>query len=132
MTLTSEEHALLELARNARRNAYAPYSRYAVGSAVLMADGRMFAGVNVENASYGLTVCAERVAVWKAISEGTQELKAVAVITADGAPPCGACLQVLAEFAPNPEECVVWLATPDSLVRRLTLAELLPVRFYLR
>lgn len=132
MNLTPEEHALLELSRHVRQHAYAPYSEYAVGSAVLMADGRMFGGCNVENASYGLTVCAERVALFKAVSEGARTLKAVAVVTADGAPPCGACLQVLSEFASDPEQCIVWLATPDHLVQRTTLAQLFPVRFRLR
>lgn len=85
----------------ARANAHAPYSRFLVGAALRTASGRIFTGCNVENASSGLTVCAERVALWKAVSEGERELAALAVVTEPGAVPCGACRQVLTEFADN-------------------------------
>jgi cytidine deaminase len=89
-------------ARSASERAYSPYSRFAVGAAVLTASGRIFTGCNVENASYGLTNCAERTAVFKAVSEGERVIKAVAVFTPTevATPPCGACRQVLYEFGP--------------------------------
>ncbi|HEX6037862.1 MAG TPA: cytidine deaminase [Longimicrobium sp.] len=95
---------LLDSARQARQHAYAPYSRFSVGAALLAADGRIFTGCNVENASYGLTNCAERVAIGKAVSEGAREFVAIAVTgpeDAVAAAPCGACRQVLSEFGPD-------------------------------
>jgi cytidine deaminase len=91
---------LIQAARDAMDNAYAPYSRFHVGSAVLTRGGVIFTGVNVENASYGLTVCAERVAVFKAVSEGRQDITRVAIVSSSGKHtyPCGACRQVLNEF----------------------------------
>ncbi len=131
MNLTEQDLELIALARQIRANAYAPHSNYGVGSAVRTASGRLYGGVNIENDSYGLTICAERVAVFRAVSEGEREIVAVAVVTPDGGTPCGACRQVLAQFAPNPEQCVVWVATPDYIVARYTLAELLPHNFRL-
>lgn len=104
----SRKHALtparlMAEAEIARKHAYAPYSRFRVGAALLTDDGRVIHGCNVENASFGLSICAERNAIWKAVSEGEREFVAVAV-TAEpghGASPCGACRQVLHEFAPN-------------------------------
>ena len=89
---------LIEVALQARQGAHAPYSHYAVGAALLASSGRIYQGVNVENAVYPLTICAERVAVFKAVSEGEKEFEAIAVVTRDGGAPCGACRQVLAEF----------------------------------
>ncbi len=132
MNISPEAQQLIALAREARRHAYAPYSGYAVGAAVLTDDGRVFGGCNVENASYGLSNCAERTAVFRAVAEGARAIVAVAVVTPDGGTPCGACRQVLAEFAPNPSECPVWIATPDHLVGVYTLAELLPHAFRLQ
>lgn len=120
---------LLAAARAARANAYAPYSVYRVGAAVLGADGQVYSGCNVENVSFGLTVCAERTAVVKMVSEGCQEVKGVAVVTHDGGTPCGMCLQTLAEFAPDPAAVPVLLEAEDSAQRRFTLAELLPHGF---
>jgi cytidine deaminase len=96
--LDSQWHVLIVAASEARTRAYVPYSCFPVGAAVRTASGRIFSGCNVENASYGLTVCAERVAIWKALSEGEQQLVALAVVTESGATPCGACRQVMAEF----------------------------------
>ncbi|HEX6911246.1 MAG TPA: cytidine deaminase [Longimicrobium sp.] len=96
--------ALLDRAREARANAYAPYSHFPVGAALLAADGRIFTGCNVENASYGLANCAERVAVGKAVSEGARAFAAIAVIGPEDVQPCapcGACRQVLYEFGPD-------------------------------
>jgi cytidine deaminase len=122
--------ALLAAARGARRHAYAPYSGYAVGSAVWSEDGRLFAGANVENASYGLTICAERVAIARAVSEGVRRIVAVAVVTRDGGTPCGACRQVLAEFADG--EARVWCAAEESgQVEEYPLEQLLPLAFRL-
>lgn len=122
---------LIAAARDAMSRAYAPYSRYRVGAAVLADDGRIFAGANVENASYGLTICAERAAVAAAVAAGARRLVAAAIV-ADRAPaptPCGACRQVLAEFAPP--EAPVFIVAPTGSVERRRLGELLPYGFAL-
>lgn len=108
--------------------AYSPYSNVRVGAALLGADGRVHAGCNVENASYGLTICAERSAVFKAVSEGERAFRAIAIATslADPLPPCGACRQVLAEFAPK---LPVVLVGAKGRRTRTTLAKLLPHAF---
>ncbi len=117
-------------ALKAREGAVAPYSRFKVGAALLTADGEIITGANVESASYGLTCCAERVALFKALTEGHKEFVAVAVVArAKGvAMPCGACRQLLAEYAPK---AVVWAADSASprKVREFTVAELLPAAF---
>jgi cytidine deaminase len=117
---------LVQKAIEARGRAYAPYSRYPVGAAVLTLDGRVFTGCNVENASFGLTICAERTAIVKAISEGEHAVQAVAVVAEGGAAMCGACRQVLREFGPNAE---VYLADPEGNFQPATLAKLLPGAF---
>ncbi len=119
---------LVQAAEAARANAYAPYSVYCVGAAILDENGRIHVGVNVENVSFGLTVCAERNAVASMAASGGREIKAVVVVTEDGGTPCGACRQVLSEFAPNPSE--VWVfgrSTRNSWQARLS--ELLPSGF---
>lgn len=121
-----DRQALVEQAKLARELAYAPYSRYRVGAALVTASGRIFTGCNVENAVYSETICAERTAVVKAISEGERELVAIAVVTRDGGAPCGACRQVLNEFAP---QMIVLLADEGERARETTAAELLPDRF---
>lgn len=95
--------ALLKAAHEAASLSYAPYSNFHVGAALLAEDGRVFAGCNVENASYGLSMCAERVAIGKAVSEGVLAFRAIAIVAREKAPcvPCGACRQVLNEFAPD-------------------------------
>lgn len=100
---------LIEAAKNAQKNSYSPYSRYPVGAAVLAESGRMYSGCNVENASFGLACCAERVAIYKAVSHGEKKLRAVCV-AAKSAKPCGACRQVITEFALKDTEviCVDW------------------------
>lgn len=121
--------ALIAAARDAMTHAYAPYSRYRVGAAVLAADARIFTGANVENASYGLTICAERAAVAAAVAAGARRLLAAAIVS-DHAPapmPCGACRQVLAEFAPP--EAPVFVVAPDGSVVRRRLGQLLPYGF---
>ncbi len=119
---------LIEHAVTARALAYAPYSDFAVGAALLAADGRIFTGCNIENASYGLAMCAERVAVFKAVSEGVREFLRIALVadTEVLASPCGACRQVLWEFAPD---LVVVVANLRGRVRVQPLRELLPEPF---
>ena len=121
---------LVQRALAVREYAYAPYSGYQVGAAVLTADGRVFSGCNIENSSYGLTVCAERVALLKAVSEGFRKFTTLAVVGPgdDYCLPCGACLQVMAEFAPS-----LRILTADSTgrFRSRTLPELLPEAFTL-
>lgn len=121
------EAALAELVRAAtlaQAGAYAPYSGYPVGAAVLAEDGRVFTGCNVENAAYGDTVCAERVAVWSAVAAGARRLVAIAVVTPSGGTPCGACRQVLAEF--GGPELIIGVAAPDQAPTCYALGELLP------
>lgn len=130
MKANAAEQALLAKARQAAKNSYSPYSRFPVGAAVL-AGRKVYAGSNVENASYGLTVCAERVALAAAVSAGERRPRKLAVVggTRKAARPCGACLQVLAEFC-GPDFPIL-LAPIDrpSAVERLTLADLLPRAF---
>jgi cytidine deaminase len=118
---------LVKLANLARRNAYAPYSGFPVGAALLCADGTVVTGVNVESSVNGLSLCAERVAVFKAISEGKKDFAKIAVSCAsDHCRPCGACRQVLYEHAPRLE---VLMGNPDGEFTRTTIAELLPDAF---
>lgn len=122
------EKALVDAARSARERAYAPYSRYRVGAALLAASGRVYTGCNIENAAYGATMCAERVALFKAVSEGEREFLALAVVAEgeEAASPCGACRQVLHEFAPD---LTLYLAGPGERVERLSLRSLFPRAF---
>jgi cytidine deaminase len=122
--MTPEE--LIDLAKQVRKKAYAPYSHYKVGAALLGKSGKIYTGCNVENASYGHTVCAERTAVLKAVSEGEREFEAVAVVTKNGGSPCGACRQVLSEFSP---ELIIYIANKDGEYRTTTLKKLLPDSF---
>jgi cytidine deaminase len=122
----SFEETLIAAASQARQNAYAPYSGFSVGAALRTRSGRVFGGCNVENASYGLTICAERIAVAKAISEGEREFEAIAVVSRGGITPCGACRQVLAEFNPNLRVIVGDL---EGNHREFCLSELLPEAF---
>ena len=133
MTEDSTRDTLIAAARAAARNAHAPYSRFAVGAAVLLTDGRIVTGANFENASYGLTICAERNAVFQAVTaEGPDmRLRRVAVVClGQQFPPCGACRQVIAEFSlPGGRTEVTFLQAGAPVTR--TLAELLPASFAL-
>ena len=124
----AHEASLLDAARQASARAYAPYSKFHVGAAVLADDGRVFAGANVENASYGLTSCAERNAIFAAVFAGVRQIVAVAIHTPTGAPvsPCGACRQVIHEFG---ADTVVVSCCDGDARRRWTIGELLPGAF---
>lgn len=128
MTITNQEkQALIDLANTARQRAYVPYSNYPVGAVVRTKTGRVYTGVNVENAAYPQTMCAERVAIFKAVSEGEKEFEAISVITDNGGSPCGGCRQVMAEFG---LETIVLLADGTGrLVKETTVGELLPEAF---
>ncbi len=131
---SAQRTRLLDAAERAQRNAHAPYSHYRVGAAVLTDGGKIYAGCNVENASYGLTLCAERVAVGAALAAGARRIRAVAVV-ADGpdAPyPCGACRQVLAEFAKADAPVIVARRGQMRQAEQFTLGELLPHAFRLK
>lgn len=118
---------LIQRAVQAREWAYAPYSNYTVGAALLTTSGRIYEGVNVENAAYPDSMCAERVAIYKAVSEGERKFVAIAVVTKDGGSPCGSCRQVLAEFG---LDTVVLIANEQGmLLNETSVAELLPQAF---
>lgn len=121
-----DRDALIDLARKAREKAYAPYSDYRVGAALLGVSGRIHTGCNVENAVYSETICAERAAVAKAVSEGERDFQAIAVVTQDGGSPCGACRQVLNEFSPD---MIVLIADRTGKFRETTASALLPDHF---
>ncbi len=126
MEVTDKE--LIEAARNVRENAYAPFSEFKVGSAIETDDGEIVAGCNVESASYGLTVCAERVAIWKAISQGKTKIKRIAVVadTEDLTPPCGVCRQIIWEFG---GDIPVVFANLDGKIETVQMRDLLPRAF---
>lgn len=127
MTISNEERTQLEEAACAvRRRAYAPYSHFRVGAAVLGANGDVYTGVNVENAAYGLTICAERAAIFQAVAAGEREIQAVAVCTGEGVSPCGSCRQVMREFA---TELPVFLVDGAGNSRETNLRMLLPDSF---
>ena len=125
--LSIEWRTLLAAAESARDRAHAPYSQFAVGAAVRTASGRIFEGCNIENASYGLTVCAERVAIWNAAAHGDSHIVELALVTKGGGTPCGACRQVMAEFAH--QDLTILVADTDGKGWFTTLGELLPCSF---
>ena len=124
---------LVEAAREAQLSAYAPYSNFAVGAAVMLGDGTIYAGCNIENASFGLTVCAERVAIFNAVAAGRMDIVAVAVSTSASklCKPCGACRQVIAEFSRVGSPIVVLSTTRSGLSTTDTITDLLPDNFTL-
>ncbi|AMJ39901.1 cytidine deaminase [Anaerotignum propionicum] len=123
-----ENQELVLLAKKAMEKAYAPYSKFKVGAALLAKNGDIFLGCNVENASYGATICAERTAITKAISEGVKEFEKIAIVASSGdyAAPCGICRQVLFEFLPEGE---VILDSDSEGIKVMKLKELLPMGF---
>ena len=123
-----EKDLLIEAAKQARENAHAPYSNFRVGAALRSTSGRIFGGCNVENATYGLTICAERVAIFKAISEGERGFSAIAVVTDTEAPtpPCGACRQLIWEFC---GDIPVSIANLGGKIEVMQMRELFPRAF---
>jgi cytidine deaminase len=122
-----ERQALIDLANEARRRAYAPYSNYPVGAALRTKSGRVFTGCNIENAAYPTGICAERVAIFKAVSEGELAFEVLAVVTPNGGSPCGGCRQVMAEFG---LDALILIGDGDGhLVRETTVSALLPGAF---
>lgn len=125
--LSDGERQLIAAARKIRDRAYAPYSNYQVGAAILDTEGRIFTGVNVENASYGLTICAERNCVHSALQAGSRDWIAAAVVTENGGSPCGACRQVLREFSPDLK---IFICGPTGdFLKQTSLGLLLPESF---
>jgi cytidine deaminase len=123
----AERQALIDLANEARRRAYAPYSNYKVGAALRTDSGRIYTGVNIENAAYPTGICAERVAVFKAVSDGEVNFDIIAVVTDNGGTPCGSCRQVMSEFGMH---TVVLIADGSGrLVKETSVSELLPGAF---
>jgi len=118
---------LIRAAQSVYDHAYAPYSHYRVAAAVLADDGTVYTGCNVENAVYPLTICAERAAIFRAISDGVHKIVALAVVTANGGSPCGACRQVMREF--GTDEMPIYVADVTGAFRTHTLDELLPESF---
>jgi cytidine deaminase len=128
--IAHERENVVQAALAARERAYARYSGFAVGAAILAGDGQIIVGANVENASYGLAICAERVALCTAVAGGRRDFQLLAVATSGGLTPCGACRQALAEFC---DDLLILLVDAEwsGIVREARLAELLPDRFRL-
>jgi cytidine deaminase len=124
LPVTQDE--LIASAKAAREQAYAPYSNFKVGAALLGKSGRVYTGCNVENAAYGPSMCAERTAIFKAVSEGEREFEAIAVVTKNGVSPCGTCRQVMIEFAPD---MTVFISNMQGNTRITTVRDLLPDGF---
>jgi cytidine deaminase len=122
-----QKQALIHVAISVRHWAYVPYSHYPVGAAVLTSSGKIYDGINVESAAFPTTMCAERVAIFKAVSEGEREFDAIAVVTENAGSPCGACRQVMAEFG---LDTLVLIADTDGIIRvETSVSELLPGAF---
>jgi cytidine deaminase len=129
--MSSAIEKLLAAAQKAKENAYAPYSHFHVGAAVLSSSGKIFPGCNVENTSYGLTICAERNAIFRMVGDGEQQIAELLVIgdTEEFLPPCGACRQVIAEFAKK--ESIVYMCNKHGEYMKTTVGELIPHTFFL-
>jgi cytidine deaminase len=127
--ITAEDEQLIERAKEARMLAHAPYSNFDVGAALLSSDGRVYTGCNIENSTYGLTMCAERVAIFKAVSEGVREFSKVAVVAdfSNPTPPCGCCRQMIWEFSGETAEII--LANLSGDVQKFQIKELFPEAF---
>jgi len=128
MSLTQEQkNDLIKAAKHVREWAYAPYSKYKVGAAVLTESSRVYEGVNVENAAFPVTICAERAAIFAAVSNGEKKFEAIAVVTENGGMPCGSCRQVMAEF--GTDTVVIIADENEKVVWEKTVADLLPGAF---
>jgi|SRR5581483_11036398 len=130
MSPTQVREAVVRAAIEVRQRAYAKYSQFLVGAAILAADGKIYAGCNVENSSYGLTICAERAAIFNAIAAGQRQFLLLAIATAGGGTPCGACRQVLAEFAPTLPILLIDVDQANKATE-VNLRDLLPQAFTL-
>jgi len=119
--------SLIKIANQSRKWAHVPYSRYPVGAAVLTESGKIYDGVNIENAAFPVTICAERVAIFKAVSNGEKDLKAIAVVTKNGGMPCGSCRQVMAEF--SRDLLVIVADEHEKIIAEKMLSDLLPGAF---
>ena len=126
--MDDQVHAVIDAALEARKRAYAKYSDFLVGAALLTTDGKVYSGCNVENVSYGLTICAERAAAFTAVAAGERRFEMLAIASSGGVTPCGACRQVLAEFAPGLPILLVDVERPGEIVE-VSLRELLPGAF---
>ena len=122
-----DKKRIVDEAVAAQKSAYAPYSQYAVGAALLTVEGKIFTGANIENAVYPLTLCAERVAIFKAVSEGYKQFKAISVVTRNGGSPCGSCRQVMREFSQDLD--VIIANEKGDILHETTLDALLPLSF---
>lgn len=129
MDLLENRSKLLSIAKEAQGNSFAPYSDFTVGAAILTRNGKIFSGCNIENVSFGLTICAERVALFKAVSEGEKDFLALAIYAPKLVTPCGACLQVLSQFVSAPEEFIVISSDETGRIGEWTLAQLFPFPF---
>ncbi|GKQ42659.1 cytidine deaminase [Companilactobacillus sp. RD055328] len=129
MSMTQDEEVMYNAAKSAFDQAYVPYSKFHVGAAVKTKDGKIYSGCNIENASYGLTNCAERTAIFKAVSDGYREFESIMVIgdTEGGCKPCGACRQVMSEFINK--EASVYLTNIKGEIERYTMEQILPYSF---
>jgi cytidine deaminase len=127
MLTEQERQQLVDAAVEARAAAYAPYSEYAVGAALLTEDGTLYQGANIENAAYPVSICAERVAIFKAVNAGHRNFKGIAVVTRDGGSPCGSCRQVMAEFGLQPS--VLIANTAGEVVMEGSVGDILPGAF---
>jgi len=124
---TKQKKALIDAALKARKSSYSPYSSYRVGAALLTESGEIYTGTNIENAAYPMSICAERVAAFKAISAEDRDFKSIAVVTRDGGFPCGACRQVLSEFGLGAE--VIIADNQGIILEESTVSDLLPGAF---
>lgn len=129
--MNSENEKLVEMAKKALVNSYSPYSNFAVGAALITDTGAIYTGCNIENASYGATNCAERTAIFKAISEGEKRIKKIAIVSSseNKTPPCGICLQVMSEFMDS-DEGIILLSDKDEIFE-YKLRDFLPLKFEL-
>lgn len=132
MTLSAVEQTLLAEAHQQRQRAHAPWSCFSVGAAVATTDRQVFGGCNVENVSFGLSMCAERVAIFKAVSSGADQFSRLLILASPLAPPCGACRQVMSAFLPETAEVISIDADRPDQIRRWTMGELLPDQFRLK
>ncbi len=123
---------LLKLAQEAKKNSYSPYSNFSVGSALITSTGKFYSGCNVENSSYGLTICAERNAIFKMIADGERQIEGILVIgdTEEYLPPCGACRQVIVEF--SKDDTPVYMFNSRGQWNETTVREILPATFFLK